>query len=89
MLYDQYDTYDTYDQYECLQEQAESASTPYGYAYQKFLNLGLEASVAMILATGHNRFDLISDDWDNPVRMAAFKVYDDLAEANYWGNVES
>lgn len=48
----------------------------YSLAFQQFLNLGLQRNVAELLASGHNRFDLISHDIDNPVRQKAWQIYD-------------
>lgn len=60
----------------------------YSLAFGQFLALGLDADIANILAFGENRFDLISDDWDNPLRQQAFAVYDRLAESGYWADSE-
>ncbi|HEY9672032.1 MAG TPA: hypothetical protein V6D11_11340 [Waterburya sp.] len=56
----------------------------YSLAFGQFLSLGLDADIANILAFGDNRFDLISPNIDNPLRMAAFEVYDRLCEMGYW-----
>jgi hypothetical protein len=56
----------------------------YPEAFEQFLDLGLDADIANILAFGENRFDLISDDIEDPKRQAAFEIFDGLAEAGYW-----
>jgi len=56
----------------------------YALAFEQFLALGLDADIANILAFGENRFDLIDPDIDNPLRIAAFEVYDRLCEMGYW-----
>jgi hypothetical protein len=52
------------------------------------LGLGLDADIANILAFGENRFDLISDDLDHPLRQQAFEIYDRLCFMNYWAESE-
>src|SRR3712207_7619676 len=42
----------------------------YPEAFEQFLNLGLDADIANILAFGENRFDLISNDIEDPKRQA-------------------
>lgn len=56
----------------------------YFLAFGQFLGLGLDADIANILAFGENRFDLISDHLDNPLRQQAFEVYDRLCDMGYW-----
>lgn len=58
----------------------------YALAFGQFLGLGLDADIANILAFGENRFDLISDDLDHPLRQKAFNVFDRLAESGYWSD---
>jgi hypothetical protein len=60
----------------------------YPLGFGQFLGLGLDADIANILAFGENRFDLISDDIDNPLRQKAFEVYDRLCEMDYWADSE-
>jgi hypothetical protein len=60
----------------------------YPLAFGQFLGLGLDADIANILAFGENRFDLISDDLDHPLRQQAFEIYDRLCEMDYWADSE-
>ena len=46
--------------------------------------IGLEPEEAHLLACGENRFDLISDDFDNEKRVYASKFYDWLLEHDCW-----
>ncbi len=57
---------------------------PYSAAFGQFLGNGIDPDTANILAFGQNRFDLISDDLDDPLRQRAFNIYDRFAEMGYW-----
>jgi hypothetical protein len=57
---------------------------PYAAAFGQFLGNGIDPDTANILAFGENRFDLISDDLDDPLRQRAFNIYDRFAEMGYW-----
>ena len=63
-------------------------SHDYSLAFGQFLALGLDADIANILAFGENRFDLISSNIDDPLRQAAFEVFDRMSEMNYWSDSE-
>jgi hypothetical protein len=98
----QYNIYDTYDQAlddadeqwppytgeEFLATCGDANEHRYSLAFGLFLGLGLAPDTANTLAWGMNRLDLISDDLDNPLRVAAFRVYENLCELNYWGDTE-
>ncbi len=56
----------------------------YPLAFEQFLALELDADIANILAWGENRFDLISDNIEDPLRQQAFEIYDRLCEMGYW-----
>lgn len=60
----------------------------YKIALFKFLNIGLRRDVAEILASGHNRFDLVSPDWNNPVRQKAFEIWDEFYQQGLWSEQE-
>ena len=60
---------------------------PYSAAFGQFLGNGIDADIANILAFGSNRFDLISDDFDDPVRQLATRIYNRFEEMGYWDEV--
>ena len=57
---------------------------PYAVAFGQFLGNGIDPDTANLLAHGQNRFDLISDDFDSPLRQRATRIYDRFVEMNYW-----
>ncbi|WP_230967749.1 hypothetical protein [Nostoc sp. WHI] len=57
---------------------------PYSAAFGQFLGNGIDADIANILAFGSNRFDLISEDLDDPVRQLATRIYSRFEEMGYW-----
>ncbi|MBD2388038.1 hypothetical protein [Cylindrospermum sp. FACHB-282] len=57
---------------------------PYAVAFGEFLDNGIDPDTANLLAFGENRFDLISDDLNDPLRQTAFKIFDLFAKAGYW-----
>ena len=56
---------------------------PYSAAFGQFLGNGIDADIANTLAFGSNRFDLISDDFDDPVRQLATRIYSRFEEMGY------
>ena len=60
---------------------------PYSAAFGQFLGNGIDADIANILAFGENRFDLISDDFDDPVRQLATRIYSRFEDMGYWDEV--
>jgi predicted membrane-bound spermidine synthase len=44
----------------------------------------LKKDIANILAFGSKRFDLISDDFDDPIRQLATRIYSRFEEMGYW-----
>ncbi|MCC5634244.1 hypothetical protein LC613_43370 [Nostoc sphaeroides CHAB 2801] len=57
---------------------------PYSAAFGQFLGNGIDADIANILAFGENRFDLISEDLDDPVRQLALEFYSRFKDMGYW-----
>ncbi|MHC5854475.1 hypothetical protein [Nostoc sp.] len=57
---------------------------PYSAAFGQFLGNGIDPDIANTLAFGENRFDLISDDFDDPVRQLATRIYSRFEEMGYW-----
>ncbi|MBD2526682.1 hypothetical protein [Nostoc sp. FACHB-133] len=57
---------------------------PYAAAFGQFLGNGIDADIANILAFGENRFDLISEDFDDPIRQLATRIYSRFEEMGYW-----
>ncbi len=57
---------------------------PYSAAFGQFLGNGIDADIANILAFGENRFDLISDDFDDPIRQLATRIYNRFEDMGYW-----
>lgn len=66
------DTHDTIDDH------------PYAVAFGQFLGNGVDPDTANLLAFGDNRFDLISDDFDDPLRQTATRIYGRLEDLDYW-----
>ncbi len=60
---------------------------PYSAAFGQFLGNGIDADIANTLAFGSNRFDLISDDFDDPIRQLAARIYNRFEEMGYWDEV--
>lgn len=60
---------------------------PYSAAFGQFLGNGIDPDIANILAFGSNRFDLISDDFDDPIRQLAARIYNRFEEMGYWDEV--
>lgn len=61
---------------------------PYAVAFGQFLGNGIDPDTANILAFGENRFDLISSDFNDPLRQRAFNIYGRFAEMGYWDEEE-
>ncbi|BAY95977.1 hypothetical protein FDUTEX481_06324 [Tolypothrix sp. PCC 7601] len=57
---------------------------PYSVAFGQFLGNGIDPDTANLLAFGENRFDLISNDFDDPLRQRATRIYDRLEDMDYW-----
>lgn len=57
---------------------------PYAVAFGQFLGNGIEPDTANLLAFGDNRFDLISDNFDDPLRQTASRIYGRLEDLDYW-----
>ena len=58
---------------------------PFPVAFKHFhQTIGLDPEEAHLLACGENRFELISDNFDDGKRALASKFYDWLIEHNYW-----
>jgi len=60
---------------------------PYSAAFGQFLGNGIDPDIANTLAFGEKRFDLISDDFDDPVRQLAARIYSRFSEMGYWDEV--
>jgi len=60
---------------------------PYAAAFGQFLGNGIDPDIANILAFGSNRFDLISEDFDNPLRQLATRIYSRFEDMGYWDEV--
>ncbi len=60
---------------------------PYSAAFGQFLGNGIDPDIANILAFGENRFDLISDDFDDPIRQVATRIYSRFEDMGYWDEV--
>lgn len=57
---------------------------PYSAAFGQFLGNGIDPDIANLLAFGENRFDLISEDFDDPERQLAARIYSRFEEMGYW-----
>jgi len=57
---------------------------PYSAAFGQFLGNGIDADTANILAFGFNRFDLISENLSDPLRLVAMRIYSRFEEIGYW-----
>ncbi len=57
---------------------------PYSAAFGQFLGNGIDPDIANTLAFGENRFDLISDNFDDPVRQLATRIYSRFLDMGYW-----
>ncbi|MBG1263475.1 hypothetical protein [Nostoc commune] len=57
---------------------------PNAAAFGQFLGNGIDPDIANILAFGSKRFDLISDDFDDPIRQLATRIYSRFEEMGYW-----
>ncbi|WP_242059349.1 hypothetical protein [Nostoc foliaceum] len=62
---------------------------PYSAAFGQFLGNGIDADIANILAFGEKRFDLISEDFDDPVRQLATRIYSRFEDMDYWDEAPS
>jgi hypothetical protein len=62
---------------------------PYSAAFGQFLGNGIDPDIANILAFGSNRFDLISEDFDDPVRQLATRIYSRFEDMGYWDEAPS
>lgn len=62
---------------------------PYAAAFGQFLGNGIDPDIANTLAFGENRFDLISDDFDDPLRQLATRIYSRFEDMGYWDEVPS
>ncbi|WP_230966506.1 hypothetical protein [Nostoc commune] len=60
---------------------------PYSAAFGQFLGNGIDPDIANTLAFGENKFDLISEDFDDPVRQLATRIYSRFEEMGYWDEV--
>jgi hypothetical protein len=60
---------------------------PYSAAFGQFLGNGIDPDIANTLAFGENRFDLISEDFDDPVRQLATRIYNRFEDMGYWDEV--
>ncbi len=60
---------------------------PYSAAFGQFLGNGIDPDIANILAFGENRFDLISDNFDDPIRQVATRIYSRFEDMGYWDEV--
>ncbi|MBC1300162.1 hypothetical protein GNF11_35835, partial [Nostoc sp. UCD122] len=60
---------------------------PYSAAFGQFLGNGIDADIANTLAFGSKRFDLISEDFDDPIRQLATRIYSRFEEMGYWSKV--
>jgi hypothetical protein len=60
---------------------------PYAAAFGQFLGNGIDLDIANTLAFGENRFDLISEDFDDPVRQLATRIFSRFEEMGYWDEV--
>ncbi|MHC5914684.1 MAG: hypothetical protein ACYTXE_27660 [Nostoc sp.] len=57
---------------------------PYSAAFGQFLGNGIDPDIANTLAFGENRFDLISEDFDDPLRQLATRIYSRFEDMGYW-----
>lgn len=57
---------------------------PFSAAFGQFLGNGIDPDIANILAFGEKRFDLISEDIDDPTRQLATRIYYRFEQMNYW-----
>lgn len=57
---------------------------PYSAAFGQFLGNGIDPNTANLLAFGENRFDLISNDFDDELRQRATRIYSRFADMGYW-----
>ncbi|MHC5862666.1 hypothetical protein [Nostoc sp.] len=60
---------------------------PYSAAFGQFLGNGIDPDIANTLAFGENRFDLISEDFDDPIRQLATRIYSRFEDMGYWDEV--
>lgn len=61
---------------------------PYKEALLEFLQLGINIDAANVLAWGNKNLDLIGDDINDPVVLAASEVFEKYERANYWASFE-
>lgn len=61
---------------------------PYKEALLEFLQLGINVDVANVLAWGNKNLDLIGNDMNDPVVLAASEIFDKYNRANYWASFE-
>jgi len=57
---------------------------PYAAAFGQFLGNGIDADTANILALGSDQFDLISQDFNDPLRQRATRIFRRFEEMGYW-----
>lgn len=69
---------------EFLAEHSTIDDHPYATAFGQFLGNGIDPDVANILAFGENRFDLISEDSNNPLRQRATRIFVRFEGMGYW-----
>lgn len=60
---------------------------PYAVAFRQFLDHGIDPDTANLLAFGEKRFDLISDDLNDPLRQIVVSIFDRFAKAGYWSEL--
>ena len=66
------DTHDTIDDH------------PYSAAFGQFLGNGIPADAANELAFGINSLHLISDDYEDPLRVRAHNIFERFNDMDYW-----
>ena len=57
---------------------------PYSCAFGQFLGNGIPADAANELAFGLNSLHLISDDYEDPVRVRAHNIFEQFNDMGYW-----
>lgn len=57
---------------------------PYAAAFSQFLGNGIDPDIANILALGSDDFDLISKDFNDPLRQRAMRIFRRFEEMGYW-----
>jgi len=59
---------------------------PYSTAFGQFLGNGIPADAANELAFGINSLHLISDDYEDPLRVRAHNIFERFNDMGYWSD---